>query len=403
MKIIHTADWHLGHRLYNFDRTDEEIAFLERLAEIVDQERPDALVISGDVFHTCAPGNDVAKRFCDGLLEVQSRSPKTEIVLIAGNHDSYSRLEVDKSLWKRLHVTVIGTPAETADGCADFSGNIVEIPDKGLVAAVPFCHARNFPTVPGDASERRDLAYFKGLATYVADANKANLPAVLMAHLPVGRDTDLAGHENLAVIGGEETVDIAELGSGYDYIALGHIHMSQWIKGERKLARYAGTPRPIHFDERHRHGVDVVEVVRGQEPQVKTVELLEKYRLVTVGGEKGLPFEEAMKELGKTELQEGDFVRVNVSMGADEPEGPNWRETARAQTESKHGRFALLNPIREKVANSESPVKSMTMQEIRKLTDEDVIGLIAAEHALSAEQKDLLRGLLSEMNNAARE
>ena len=55
------------------------------------------------------------------------------------------------------------------------------------------------------------------------------------------------------------------------------------------------------------------------------------------------------------------------------------------------------------MANSESPVKSMTMQEIRKLTDEDVIGLIAAEHALSAEQKDLLRGLLSEMNNAARE
>ena len=110
-----------------------------------------------------------------------------------------------------------------------------------------------------------------------------------------------------------------------------------------------------------------------------------------------------MKELGKTELQEGDFVRVNVSMGADEPEGPNWREIVRAQTESKHGRFALLNPIRAKVANSESPVKNMTMQEIRTLTDEDVIGLLAAEHALSDEQKDLLRGLLSEMNNAARE
>ena len=403
MKIIHTSDWHLGHSLYNYSREEEHADMLRQMTRIVEEEKPDAFVISGDVYDTMQPSTSVQTMLADALVEIHHANPKMLTVCIAGNHDSYSRLEVDKSLWKRLHVTVIGTPAETADGCADFSGNIVEIPDKGLVAAVPFCHARNFPTVPGDASERRDLAYFKGLATYVADANKANLPVVLMAHLPVGRDTDLAGHENLAVIGGEETVDIAELGSGYDYIALGHIHMSQWIKGERKLARYAGTPRPIHFDERHRHGVDVVEVVRGQEPQVKTVELLEKYRLVTVGGEKGLPFEEAMKELGKTELQEGDFVRVNVSMGADEPEGPNWRETARAQTESKHGRFALLNPIREKVANSESPVKSMTMQEIRKLTDEDVIGLIAAEHALSAEQKDLLRGLLSEMNNAARE
>lgn len=402
MKIIHTSDWHLGHRLYNFDRTDEEEFFFKNMADVVEQEKPDALLIAGDVFHTCAPGNDVAKRFCDSLLEIQCRSPETEIVLIAGNHDSYSRLEIDKSLWKRLHVTVVGTPAETAEGHADFGKNVISVPGKGIVAAVPFCHARNFPTVPGDEGERRDLAYFKAMSEYVESVNSDNLPVVLMAHLPVGRDTDLVGHEKLALIGGEETVEASVLGSGYDYIALGHIHKSQWVKGDRKLARYAGTPRKIHFDEQHMHGVDVVEVSRGQDPQVRTVPLPLKYRLVTVGGEKGLPFEEAFRALGAEDLRAGDFVRLNVAMDAEEAEGPDWRERARVLVESKGARFTHLNPVRKETVETEKAVRSMTMQEIRGLKDEDVVGLLAKEHALTDEQKDLLRGLLAQMEKEAR-
>ncbi len=115
MKILHTSDWHLGQKLYNYDRSDEEQVFFAQLAETVRAEQPDALLVSGDVFHTGVPGNDVAKSFTEGLLSVCTQCPTMETIVIAGNHDSYSRLVVDQALWKRCRVHVVGVPAENPE------------------------------------------------------------------------------------------------------------------------------------------------------------------------------------------------------------------------------------------------------------------------------------------------
>jgi exonuclease SbcD len=181
MKILHTSDWHLGSRLHNWDGTEEELHFFAQLAATVEREQPDALVVSGDIFDTGAPGNDVAKRFTDALLRVTGRWPEMVTVVIAGNHDSYSRLTVDQELWLRSRVHVFGVPAEDADGRADYARNIVELPGKGVVAAVPFCHPRNFPAASGAPGADRAKEYFGGLAGYVA-AHFAGQPAVLAAH-----------------------------------------------------------------------------------------------------------------------------------------------------------------------------------------------------------------------------
>ena len=82
MKIIHTSDWHLGHRLYNYDGSDEELHFFTQLAATVEKEQPDALLVSGDIFDTGAPGNDVAKRFTDALLDVTTRCAGMETFII---------------------------------------------------------------------------------------------------------------------------------------------------------------------------------------------------------------------------------------------------------------------------------------------------------------------------------
>ena len=248
MKLIHTSDWHLGVRLYNWDETDEEKHLFAQLAAVVEDEQPDALVVSGDVFDTGAPGNDVAKRFTDALLEVTSRNPGMVTVVIAGNHDSYSRLIVDKELWLRSRVHVFGMPAEDATGRAVFGRNVVTLPGKGVIAAVPFCHPRNFPVVDGAVGDNREKDYFKGLAKYVAD-HSDGLPAVLMAHLAVRADIDLRGHDKSLMIGGEECVGVEELGEGYGYVALGHIHCPQEVKGGKTVVRYCGAPRAIRFDE----------------------------------------------------------------------------------------------------------------------------------------------------------
>ncbi len=396
MKIIHTSDWHLGDRLFNYDRTDEEEHFFRQLAGVVERERPDALVVSGDIFDTGAPGNDVAKRFTDLLLGVLAKCPEMVTVIIAGNHDSYSRLVVDESLWSRFSVHVFGRPAEDGEGRAVFSKNVVEIPGKGLIAAVPFCHARNFPTVDGVAGDNREKIYFEGLAKYVADRS-GGLPSVLAAHLAVKGDLDFRGHDKRFVVGGEECVDAAELGSAYDYVALGHIHCPQWIKGARKVARYCGTPRAIHFDETCDHGVDVVTVAAGMEPEVRTEVLEPLHALVTLGGKDGVSFDEALGQVAEAPLPAGTYIRLNVRLGAGEVAGPDWTERARRACSAKGLRFCVNNAIRAEGAERREEKNTLTMEELKELSNDEVLQILSSRHELSARQRELIKSLMEEV------
>ena len=397
MKIIRTSDWHLGDRLSNYDRTDEEDHFFGQLAAVVAKEQPDALVVSGDVFDMGVPGNDVAKRFTDRLLDVLEKCPTMETVVIAGNHDSYSRLVVDESLWSRFRVHVFGRPAEDEGGKAVFARNVVEIPGKGLVAAVPFCHSRNFPMVEATTGENRERDYFEGLAKYVAD-HLNGLPAVLMAHLAVKGELDLRGHDKALVIGGEECVGVAELGSAYDYVALGHIHCPQWIKGEKKVARYCGTPRAIHFDETCDHGVDVVTVEAGRAPEVRTEVFEPLHALVTLGGKDGLPFEEALKQVAEATLPADTYIRLNVRLGAGELPGPDWTERARKACCAKGLRFCVNNPIRTETSEKQETKKVLTMEELKELSNDEVLQILSTRQRLSQRQCELVKSLMEEMS-----
>ena len=395
MKIIHTSDWHLGHRLYNYDRTDEEEHFFGQLAATVKEERPDALIVGGDVFHSGAPGNDVAKRFTERLLDVVAACPGMETVVIAGNHDSYSRLVVDKALWKRCHVHVFGMPAEDDEGRAVFDRNVVELPGKGVIAAVPFCHTRNYPMAEGSTGENRAGDYYARLAAHVA-ARANGLPAILVAHLAVKGDIDLRGHDRSRLVGGEECVDVGELGAAYDYVALGHIHCPQWIRGERKRARYCGSPRAIHFDETYDHGVDVVTVEAGREPEVRTVSFEPLHALVTLGGEEGKPFDEALAEVAGASLPPETYIRINVRLGVGEVAGPDWSERARKACLANGLRFCLNNPIRTEAPESGDSKKPLTMAELKELSNDEVLQILTTKHKLSERQCDLIRSLMQE-------
>jgi len=397
MKIIHTSDWHLGHRLYNYDRTDEELHLFGLLCELVEREKPDALVISGDVFHTGAPGNDVAKEFTDGLLSVAAQCPTMETVVIAGNHDSYSRLVVDAALWERCHVHVFGVPAEDANGGADFDKNIVTVGDKGVIAAVPFCHARNFPAVADATGDNRQKDYFAALAKHLEKA-AGDRPAILMAHLAVKGELDLRGHDSSLVIGGEECVAATDLGAAYDYVALGHIHCPQWVKGISKTARYCGTPRAIHFDETYPHGVDIVTVEHGKEPTVETRIFNPLHALLTIGGDKGSDFATATKELAQASPDEETYVRLNVRIGANESIGADWNELARKACAERNLRFCVINPIRDEGTETADAVRrKLTTAELKELSDDEVLTILSSRHEMSERQRELVGGLLRDL------
>jgi exonuclease SbcD len=393
MKIIHTSDWHLGHRLYNFDNAEEECHFLRQVEETVSEEQPDALVVSGDIFDNVTPGNDTAKRFTDAILSITGRCPTMETVIIAGNHDSYSRLVVDKELWLRARVHIFGMPGEDNEGRAVFEKNTLIIPGKGVIAAVPFCHSRNFPAVDGADTGNREENYFRGLAKYVAGI-AGGLPRVLAAHLAVKGDIDFSGQDKSMVIGGAECVDVKSLGEGYSYIALGHIHCPQWIKGEGKVARYCGTPRAVSFDETYAHGVDVVKIEKSAPPEVATKKFDPLNNLMTVGGKEGLEFESLMEKTLESDLPENTYVRLNVRLGANEVPGPDWTERARAACASKGYRFCVINPIRAGTVEQPEKRRKITVAELKELSDDEVLDILSARHELTRRQRQLIGNLM---------
>ena len=275
MKLIHTSDWHLGHTLYNYDRTEEQQAFLQQLAEIVEREQPDALLVSGDVYHYSSPSASVQKMYTEAMLEIHRRCPSMTIVVTAGNHDSSSKLEITRSLWESFGLHVIGS-IRREEETIQWSRHIIEVTGKdgrpvGYILPVPHVYPQNFPSPDLEMKREERMPYFfQTLLDETRRINTDGLPVVLMAHLAV-TGSDTTGHTDL--IGGMDYFPLDQLGAGYDYLALGHIHCPQTLKGSDGRARYCGTPYPVSFDETYPHSVSLVTVESGKQPEIQDIRI----------------------------------------------------------------------------------------------------------------------------------
>ena len=293
MKVLHTSDWHLGQEFHTYDRTREHISFLHQLRNIVSEEKPDLMVISGDIYHTAAPSNSVMRLFVEHLDAIRQACPSMMIVVTAGNHDGSSRLEVNRSLWSHLGVTVLGRIERKEDG-PDFDRHILPVtsPDgvlTGYVVALPHVFPHSFPQVEEDTPrEERQRVFMRHLGNRLREVNPDGLPVVMMAHLAVA-GSDYTGHDQSR--GGMDFIDASELEVPYDYLALGHIHCPQTLNTGRE--RYSGSPVPVSFDEDYQHSVTVAELEKGQEPVIRTVDIDNPIPLYTIP-EEPAAFEEVL-------------------------------------------------------------------------------------------------------------
>ena len=140
MKILHTSDWHLGHTIYNYDRTEEQTDMLNQIVEIVNNEKPDLFLLCGDVYHTAQPSASVQTMFVNALMNIHNANPEMTIVITAGNHDSGSRHEIFSAALETMKIYTIGNLTKE-----NFDKHIIEIPNKGYVIAIPYTHERNTP------------------------------------------------------------------------------------------------------------------------------------------------------------------------------------------------------------------------------------------------------------------
>lgn len=376
MKILHTSDWHLGHTLYNYDRSREQQHFLSQLANIVAEERPDVMVVSGDIYHYSAPAATTQRMYTDAMLEIHLASPETTIVVTAGNHDSSSKLEVDSSLWHHFGLKVVGNIERTQEE-VNLEKHIIEVRNngelKGYVVAVPHVYPQNFPILDTETPrEQRQARFFQALLDEVEKMNNRHLPVVLMAHLSI-EGSDRSGHDES--IGGIEYVPLSALGNGYDYLALGHIHCPQNIKGSNQRARYCGTPLPVSFDETYPHSVSIIEIVKDNEPEIRIREIANPLPLVTLP-HIPIPFEDALKLLEEYPEETPAYIRLNVLI--KDYLAPDCNERAASTTKGKACKFCYIKPNREQ-SSAESRLKHISIQEMQQMSPLEIAKLYFQE------------------------
>ena len=107
LRILHTADWHLGQSFHGFDRDREHRIFLDWLVGMVRERRADALIITGDVFDSVNPSAGAQRRFFDFLARAHAEAPSLHIIVIAGNHDAAARREAPAGLFESLNIKAV--------------------------------------------------------------------------------------------------------------------------------------------------------------------------------------------------------------------------------------------------------------------------------------------------------
>jgi exonuclease SbcD len=322
MKLLHTADLHIGQILYqNYSRTDEHEHFFKQLSRWCQDYQPDALVVSGDVFDIQQPGAAVKEFFNRTFVTIRNSCPNMHIVVTAGNHDSASRLQADAEIWKCINVHIIGI-APTMDITAADDGwqerFIVRIPSGYIVA---------FPFMTGN---RREM--MQSVLDYVAAENTGNQPVVTMGHLAL-RSADTTGHSS--EIGRLATQSVEEMGSGFDYLALGHIHRPQTLgypiddeyveesTYPSGTARYAGSALHVSCDEKYPHTVSLVELPEhGADITVKRLRIneLRHFHELPEDGHPAESAEEALTVLQRfAEERKSGYFRLRILYSTNLP------------------------------------------------------------------------------------
>jgi len=294
MKLLHTSDWHIGRALYNRKRYDEFEAFLNWLAETIEKENIDVLLVSGDVFDNTTPSNRAQELYYRFLCRVAA-SANRHVVIIAGNHDSPSFLDAPRQLLKFLNVHVVGCIS------ANPSDELIVISDpdgeaRMIVCAIPYLRDRDIRTAEdGESVEDKERKIIEGIRAHyrlvcdAAECKRAELgkpvPIVAMGHLFAagGRTVDGDGVREL-YIGALAQVKADVFPECIDYLALGHLHVPQTVGGS-DVIRYCGSPLPIGFNEAEKQKSVVVVEFGENDPQVKNIPVPSFQELKTIRGD----------------------------------------------------------------------------------------------------------------------
>ncbi|MEC0664981.1 exonuclease SbcCD subunit D C-terminal domain-containing protein [Priestia flexa] len=272
MRLLHTADWHLGRTLEGRSRIEEQAQFLDELAQIVKEEKVDAILMAGDVFDTVNPPAAAEQLFYDSMSKLSEKG-KRPIIVIAGNHDNPDRLSAASPLAFEQNITLIGLP--TTDVQEIYLPTVEETLKVGALPYPSESRLKEMLAEEDDElllrnsyDERVSEIFLKMSSHFTNDSVN-----IAMSHIYVagGSSTD---SERPIEVGGAYTVAASSLPAAAQYVALGHLHRPQDIKRASTKARYSGSPLAYSFSESgYTKSVTILDAKPGEEVKVTEIPL----------------------------------------------------------------------------------------------------------------------------------
>ena len=305
MKFIHLSDLHIGKRVNEFSMYEDQEYILAEIIKIIDSEKPDAVLIAGDVYDKSIPPSDAVKMFDSFLYMLSKRN--LQVFVISGNHDSPERLSFGSRLIEKsgVHLSPV------------YNGHIEPIKMEDEYGEVniymlPFVKPAN---VRRFFDDREIVSYTDAVNAAISEMSvNSNSRNVLITHQFV-TGANRTESEEISV-GGTDNVDVSVF-DDCDHVALGHIHRPQNCLSER--VRYCGTPLKYSFSEANdKKSVTVVELKEKGSLEVYTADLVPKHEMREIKGK----YEEiTAKSFYENTTYQTDYMHITLTDEEDIPDG----------------------------------------------------------------------------------
>lgn len=277
VRVLHTADWHIGQTLRGFSREFEHRKVFDRIGDIIVEREIDVLIVSGDIFDAQNPSGDALRLFYETLARFTRVRPTLLFVILAGNHDSAVRLEAPKPFLASFNIHVVGN-IRRSGGIVESQRHLIPVTDgTGQVAAhilaVSYPTTACLPNLARLEDESGSLVVRAVTSLYADLVDQLRprfqgLPLIGTGHLHVAGGTESEGAERRILVGGQHAVPPDIFPGDFCYVALGHLHKAQSIG--RETIRYSGSLFPLSATEQpYRHGVSLVTIEDHRPVQVE--------------------------------------------------------------------------------------------------------------------------------------
>jgi DNA repair protein SbcD/Mre11 len=331
LRVLHTADWHLGQTLHGVPRTYEHARFLDWLLGAIEREAIDALVIAGDIFDAANPGPIAQAAYYRFLAGCRARHPGLSIAIVGGNHDSPQRLDAPREILGALEIHVMGgldraraiVPLRRRDGSIG-----------ARLVAVPFLKRGDLPLeiepageedAPAEDEAHRCLvdAYrvlYRELVDRALVERRPGEALIATGHcyMTGGLVSELS--ERKIQVGNQHALPVDIFPRELGYVALGHLHRAQSVEG-RENVRYSGSPIPLSLAERtYEHQVLIVDVGEDRLERVRALPVPRAVEMLSIP-EAHAPIADALAALRALPIRDASspeetrpFLEVKVSL-----------------------------------------------------------------------------------------